>query len=280
MKKALISAIAISAATLSMNSEAQAWGDRGHSIVAEIAWRHLTPSTAAAVQDLLGPMSMASIASWADDYKNTPEGKATKPWHYVDTEVTKDQYSSSDCPSAGCLVSALNDLAASVTDKTHDAATRRRDLLLLIHLVGDSTQPLHCGERNHDGGANTLPIIMEFTAPDHSALPVGAVALHAVWDDYLIGAAEWSWGSYVERLEDKIVPGIATPPTDAGFAIEWINACHAVTKRVYDLTPASAADGKIHVGPTYQTAAHDILDTQLATGGLRLAALLNAKLSH
>lgn len=279
MKQSRTAILAISLMTLLSAGDAHAWGDRGHSIVAEIGMRHLSPSAAAAVQDLLWPVSMASIASWADDYKNTPEGKATKPWHYVDTDIAKDQYSPSDCPASGCLVSALSDLAASVADESHSAADRRRDLLLLIHLVGDSTQPLHCGERNGDGGGNSIPVVMEFTAPDHSALPIGTVALHAVWDDYLIGAAEWSWGSYVERLEDHIIPGIAPPPTDANFAAEWINECHAVTKTVYGLTPTPGTDGKIHVGPQYQAAAHDILDKQLATGGLRLAAILNAKLA-
>lgn len=280
MRRSRTSMLAISALALLSAGDAHAWGDRGHSIVAEIGMRHLSPSATAAVQDLLGPESMASIASWADDYKNTPEGKATKPWHYVDIDIAKDQYSPSDCPQGGCLVSALNDLATSVADKSRDAADRRKDLLLLIHLVGDSTQPLHCGESNGDGGGNTIPVVMEFTAPDHSALPTGTVALHAVWDDYLIGAAEWSWGSYVQRLEDHVVPGIAAPPTDANFATEWVNECHAVTKTVYGLTPAQGADGKIHVRQQYQAAVRDILDKQLAIGVLRLAALLNAKLSN
>ncbi|TXI08812.1 MAG: hypothetical protein E6Q76_06740 [Rhizobium sp.] len=243
MRTAVNFAIAFSILLLAGAGSACAWGDRGHSIVAEIAWRHLNPATAVAVQGLLGPVSIASVASWADDYKNTPEGKATKPWHYVDTDISKDRYSPGDCTAAGCLVSALTDLAASVADKSHDAVTRRRDLLLLVHLVGDSTQPLHCGERNDDGGGNTIPVVMEFTAPDHKALPAGTVPLHAVWDDYLIGAAEWSWGFYAERLDDTVVPGIAAPPTDASFATEWINECHAVTKTVYGLTPPLSPDG-------------------------------------
>ncbi|NLR97618.1 S1/P1 nuclease [Rhizobium sp. P38BS-XIX] len=260
-------------------SNAYAWGDRGHSIVAEIAMRHLSPKAAAAVREVLGSESMASVASWADDYKNTPEGKATKPWHYVDIDIARDRYSADDCSRDGCLVTAMTDLASNITDTSRDPATRRKDLLLLIHLVGDSTQPLHCGEKNGDGGGNTISVMMELNAPDQHALPIGTVPLHAVWDDYLVGAAEWSWGAYVQRLEDHVVPGIATPPTDAKFASEWIDECHAVTQAVYRLTPPAAADGKIHIGPDYQSAVHAILDKQLATGGLRLAALLNAKLA-
>ena len=46
---------------------AQAWGPEGHSIVAEIAQRHLTPAAAQQVREILGNASLASVASWADN---------------------------------------------------------------------------------------------------------------------------------------------------------------------------------------------------------------------
>jgi hypothetical protein len=45
-------------------------GPEGHSIVAEIAQRRLTPEAAAKVREILGEnASLASIASWANDYR-------------------------------------------------------------------------------------------------------------------------------------------------------------------------------------------------------------------
>lgn len=264
--------------SLAGTGQAFAWGDRGHSIVAEIAMRHLTPAAASQVATILGSISAASIASWADDYKNTTDGKFTKPWHFVDVDYNAPGYTDQDCTHSQCLVTALENLSKSVADKTAAADNRRRDLMLLIHLVGDSTQPLHCTEKDGDGGGNATTVQMELADPSGTALPSGPVRLHALWDDYLIGAAEWSWGSYADRLDKTIVPGLPQPATGNGFAVAWVNECHGVGKQVYDLTPAAGADGKIHIGPSYQAAVHDILDKQLATGGARLAALLNSVL--
>jgi len=50
-----------------VHAEALAWGDRGHSIVAEIAARRLEPAVRQEIENLLGPgVSLASTAAWAD----------------------------------------------------------------------------------------------------------------------------------------------------------------------------------------------------------------------
>lgn len=147
----------------------------------------LTPASAAAVNSLLGEnTSLASVSSWADDFKFPPEGVVTKPWHFVDIEVSQEGYAPADCPASGCLVSALQDQAEILGDTSRSAADRRRALLLLIHLVGDSTQPFHCGERAGDGGRNRVRLDFEGVGPDGTSRAVRGVALHALWDDTLI----------------------------------------------------------------------------------------------
>ncbi len=51
-----------------------AWGQEGHSIIAEIAQRRLTreaPAIMSRIQNILEPgASLASIASWADTYRD------------------------------------------------------------------------------------------------------------------------------------------------------------------------------------------------------------------
>ena len=63
-------------------NSALAWGQEGHSIVAEIAQRRLDKSAAERVTDALGAnVSLASVASWADDVRESrPE---TYNWHFV-----------------------------------------------------------------------------------------------------------------------------------------------------------------------------------------------------
>jgi len=68
---------------VAFNGQALAWGQEGHSIIAEIAQRRLSPDAARGVEQLLGRgHSLASVASWADDVRDMrPE---TSDWHFVD----------------------------------------------------------------------------------------------------------------------------------------------------------------------------------------------------
>src|SRR5262245_9013746 len=133
--KAWALAVAIS---LSSITTCLAWGDRGHSVVAEIALHHLSDPALAEVQRLLGRESLAGIASWADDYKFLDEGKHTYDWHFVDIDVSHAAYDKAiDCTGEnGCLVSALVDQAKILGDRARSDADRRQALLMVTHLVG------------------------------------------------------------------------------------------------------------------------------------------------
>src|SRR5215510_4681790 len=76
---------------------AAAWGPEGHSIVAEIAQRRLSPQGAGLVETLLGRgHSLASIASWPDDIRG--ERPETYNWHFVDIPTAVPTYSKErDC---------------------------------------------------------------------------------------------------------------------------------------------------------------------------------------
>src|SRR4051794_26327152 len=70
---------------------AWAWGQEGHSIVAEVAQRRLEPEPSRKVKAILGgEVSLASVASWADDVRGArPE---TYNWHFVDIPLAADAY--------------------------------------------------------------------------------------------------------------------------------------------------------------------------------------------
>jgi hypothetical protein len=55
--------------TSALCGQALAWGQEGHSIVAEIAQQRLKEPAAKKVQQLLKGRSLASVASWADDVR-------------------------------------------------------------------------------------------------------------------------------------------------------------------------------------------------------------------
>jgi len=81
--KALLAALLIYSLSMLGSIHALAWGEEGHSIVAEIAERHLSPAAYKKVHEILGErVSLASIASWADDVRgDRPE---SYNWHFVD----------------------------------------------------------------------------------------------------------------------------------------------------------------------------------------------------
>lgn len=256
-----------------------AWGERGHSVVAEIAQRHLSAKAFAQVGKILGNnASMASVSSWADDYKFTPAGKDTYDWHFVDIDVTHPGYSPSDCPGGGCLVSALRDEARILGDASAPAGDRRQALMLLIHLVGDSSQPFHCGERDGDRGGNDFRVDYEGRGPGNHPHHLHNVRLHSLWDDTLVMDRAWNWGDYAGELDDKVVPNLPAVKFGDGFAEAWVNECHAVGVKIYALTPENGP--RPTLGKGYQAKVDPIIDRQLALGGLRLAAMLNLLLGQ
>ena len=60
---------------------ANAWGVVGHATVATIANNYLTSSAKTYVAGILGKgVTMASVASWADDYRYTTAGTFSAPY--------------------------------------------------------------------------------------------------------------------------------------------------------------------------------------------------------
>jgi len=89
------------------------WGTLGHQTVALLAQQYLLPETISAVQGILNdttPAYMGRIALWADQFRTTPDGKFSSPFHFIDANVTPPGtcgVAMSDCPEEGCVVSAI-----------------------------------------------------------------------------------------------------------------------------------------------------------------------------
>jgi hypothetical protein len=125
--------------------QALAWGQEGHSIIAEVAQHRLSPGAAAEVARLLGPgRSLASVSSWADDIRD--ERPETYRWHFVDMPLAETKYDpDKHCKpteKGDCIVAALERLkkdlqCAPTNDQKRDA------LRFVIHFVRDIHQPLH-----------------------------------------------------------------------------------------------------------------------------------------
>lgn len=277
-------------------AQAMAWGDGGHSIVAEIAQHRLTPHSFDVVQKLLksefsaapiGPVSLASISSWADDYRD--KHKETTNWHFVDIpinaegkkpeDVTYDE--GRDCkpssdPSGTCLVKAVEEqlqILSKPVDFGNAGAVAEHAMALkfVVHLYGDMAQPLHCAERDDDGGGNGFHVF--YSGPKQNSLEV-RTNLHKVWDSLILGDVQWNWNAYVQDLEQTWLKGKDEGALVAGSVVDWVNACHQQAVRAYALVPAD-----LTLTQNQLKDENAIADEQLAKAGVRLADALNKAFS-
>jgi hypothetical protein len=277
------SIVLAAAFTCALGGEALAWGQEGHSIVAEVAQVRLSAPAAQMVRTLLRGRSLASIASWADDERDAhPQ---TTGWHFVDIPLDVATYDPvRDCkpnPANGdCIVAELGRLGTALRCTTGDAQVEA--LKFAVHFVGDIHQPLHTVAEKSGGNDINVDVFMRglATCPTCAAAHT-PVNFHAAWDSTLIQKTVWDWGAYVDRLENGWLgtspEAKAEDPATNHAAIDgdtlktWAEETHRAANAVWYLRPADEV-----LDDRYLRDILPALDRQLGVAGLRLARFLNA----
>lgn len=252
--------------------QAWAWGQEGHSIVAELAEHRLDRATLEKVRLLLktelpvsstdSRVSLASIASWADDYR--AEHEESRNWHFVNIPYDRATYDPAvDCKNdaryGDCIINAIERARAVLADCSKAATQQAQALKFLVHFVGDIHQPLHDTDRNNDHGGND--IVVTFFGK--------SAKLHAIWDSDIIMHTVYAWGAYVTRLETTWFPGRDLTGLDGGSPVDWALEAHRFAREtVYEIP-----DGAV-LEMNYYSKALPIVDRQLAVAGIRLAKIL------
>ncbi|MDH5822876.1 S1/P1 nuclease [Luteimonas sp. RD2P54] len=245
---------------------AQAWGPRGHRLVAELAAGALSPEVRAEVDALLRnepDPTLPGIATWADELraKDPDLGRASAPWHYVNLAESGCSYvASRDCPDGDCVVEAIRSQAGILADRARPAHQRLQALKFVVHFVGDVHQPMHAGYARDKGG-NTV----QLSIPDGSRDGRGS-NLHALWDSGLFDSRNESHSRQLARL--RALPSSAGETADPADAARWAEESCRIVRRegVY---PTRA-----RIDPAYYTAWRPVAEQQLVHAGRRLASLL------
>jgi hypothetical protein len=295
---------------------AQAWGCKGHQVVALIAEQHLNAHARTVVDEILlaAPISsdlrrfcgntgldaFADSSTWADDERTVrPE---TADWHFIDIPrgVTKgnlEQY----CPPSGCVTQTILAQLAVLRDAKASPQARGDALRFLIHFVGDLHQPLHA-TTNNDQGGNCVPVAYFGNAPQQTD-PVRESYrpnLHGIWDTDIL--ERFSQGKtspeVAEELQGKFKKQLFAWQSEKTNVAAWAwESYEAAEKTVYGKLPSeiavetpkpvmSCADAD-HIstrmlrlgeviGDEYQSVAAPVVEERLAQAGARLAATLNA----
>ena len=260
-----------------LSTQAYAWGQEGHSIVAEIAQRRLSPGAAAAVQDLLGPgHSLGAIGSWADDVRD--ERPNTYNWHFVDIPLDRATYQPAqdckqDAEKGDCTIAELERLKTELRCGSSD--TKIEALKFAVHFVGDAHQPLHTVLEQKGGNGVQVDVFMAGKTCTGTCHPTHSHSnFHAFWDSGLIMKTVWDWGAYVDRLEAGWLKSGEAVGVDGGTPTDWVVETHKAATTVWNLVP----DTKV-LDDSYYDQVLPILDRQLGLAGLRLASYLNSAYS-
>ena len=235
------------------------YGPTGHRVVAELAFRHMTPEALAAVEAILGDDFMAEAATWPDEMRSSPDpffGRTAAPYHYVNLPDGVS-YEESEKNPAGDAVTALAAFTATLKDANSSAEDKALALRYIIHIVGDLHQPLHAG-RAEDRGGNRIDVVWfeEFTN------------LHTVWDERIIQHKQLSYTEWTNFLDRKIKPENVTEWQKAG-PTDWVAELISYRGDIYE-------NGHGILSWNYVYKYTPLIKSQLSKGGVRLAGYLNA----
>lgn len=242
--------------TLQFYCFAEDWGKTGHRVIGEVAQQQLTPKAEAAVNELLGGMSLAFVSTFADEIRSDHRYDHLAPWHYVNMD--KDTcYPDAVKNPAGDIVTAMKYCVEVLKNPKSTTKDKTFYLKLLVHFIGDIHQPMHAA-RKADKGGNTIKVTW-FGAPTN---------LHRLWDSDLIDHYKMSYTELAAHL-----PKISSAEKEKTMnepRLDWVHESQDLANVIYANTPADAS-----LGYEYHYQHFDIVRARLLKAGLRLAATLN-----
>jgi hypothetical protein len=255
-----------------------AWGAKGHSVIAEVAERGLSPAAAVVVRDLTFGAPLRDIASLPDDWRSEETRGVrqgdTGPLHYSNIPNDAATFDRArDCKNDQCVVGGIERFLPVLRDKTQPRDKRREALIYVVHFMGDLHQPMHAagglvkneetGQMEPDRGGNSVKL--RYLGIDTN--------LHSMWDSMLIEWGPDTVDQYADRLLNIELRGRPAEELQRGTLIDWINESHyAAVHNSYDI-------GSGRIGAAYAQKNVEVVYERLLRGGLRLQRLLNDALA-
>ena len=231
------------------------WGFKGHRAIATIAQKHLTSNTAYVVSAYLKGESMADVATWADENKNS----TTAPWHFLNLPLglTHEQFVKFVSESDNNVYSAILKTEANLKDKGLTPDQKNEALKYLIHLVGDAHQPMHIS-RKEDKGGNSIQVRFDNKGTN----------LHSLWDSKLIDHEGLSEADIVKTYDIASAAQIRQWQSDS--PMEWIWESYQISSELY----ANVKPGQ-EIDQAYYQKYISVIRKRIDQAGVRLAGELN-----
>jgi hypothetical protein len=145
---------------------AWAWGDEGHKVVCEIAFRLAAPETRAEIRRLIRSDSQFDLFNESCTWPDHPRKRAIE--HFINLRRDAKGLTSDQCPTSDkCTLTAIESDVAVLSSRARDA-DKLASLKFLGHWVGDIHQPLHVSFED-DRGGNSISVSGECSGNVHAA---------------------------------------------------------------------------------------------------------------
>ena len=255
-----------------------AFGDLGHELVCDIAWREMNDNSRTEVIKILKHTQYATFAEscvWADSVRENNDYKHLKPFHYVNVEKSATKViSGAVCENKGCVVDAIAAYSKVLAGDTltareqgHYSSRRHEALMLLSHFTGDVHQPLHVSYAL-DWGGNKIKVRYQ----GHNT------NLHNVWDSGLINdGIQAPWREAGAELAEEITDTDRTAWHEPSPLV-WANESLAITRSIYLTLPNRGNPKKLK--EDYFNSHFNTLHTRILMAGFRLARSLDRVLNQ
>lgn len=227
-----------------------AWGNKGHALVAEVAFNYLDANTKNIVLNYLDGMTIEEAANWMDNLRDDHSYDYMKPYHYANFEkgskVTNDKGSN--------IIAQLYNTIHKLKDyKKLSKEEVKIKLCIIFHLVGDLHQPLHVGYGTDKGG-NTMQFNFNGKGTN----------LHSFFDSGIIKYKDIT-------LQDCLDAHQSTkndiPKYHKRNVLKWANQSRSYLDEIYNF------DGH-QVSQEYVDKNAIVIKNQLLDAGINLASVL------
>lgn len=239
-------------------SIAMAWGGQGHSTIAHIAERHLTPRAKANIEKYIGGRSIVHYASWMDFNRTTPPMDITRDWH-VDYWTDGNRTDKDGNPLPPCNVTQIERIISDMADyRSLSDSLVNINIKYLVHLVGD----MHC------------PVHVDFPTSRYMQVTVEGKPLrvHKMWDGYVIAHRHKGCSPIQLATEFDTYTTEQIAAAQQGTPSTWFKQTAAASKRSLEMIP----EDKVLTAENYFDEAVVIGEELMTLAGYRLAAVLNS----
>ena len=228
-------------------SKTYAWGPEGHAIVGRLALRYVNEDVRNNVLSILGNMSVDTAANWMDIMKSNSDYDFMRSWHYIDFPKGEEYQSSNNENILNRLILTYGELK---NKQTLCFDQIRRDLYVLLHLMGDLHMPLHTGYDDDLGGNKR--IVQYDSIKTHN--------LHRFWDEDIIMLTGITDEDCIRYRTNENIQSV-------DFTA-WMKDSRSLLPQVYDFSDFTLDE-------KYLAKNKIVVAKQLNKAALRLALILN-----